>query len=137
MNQAARRIAALSAATGLLTAATLANTGTAMAEDDVPRLTVHDQVAAPGTAPRLSPQVESGTPDGKTVIAFSTKPLTGPAGDGAGVPKGFTTQANDCTEVAGLVAVYVCGPSGLRPGFAIPKDAPDTAVHWGFAYIPK
>ncbi|ROQ23615.1 VCBS repeat protein [Streptomyces sp. PanSC19] len=137
MNQAARRIAALSAATGLLTVATLANTGTAMAEDDVLRLSAHDQVAAPGTAPRLSPEVESGTPDGKTVIAFSTKPLTGPAGDGAGVPKGFTAQANDCTEVAGLVAVYVCGPSGLRPGFAIPKDTPDTAVHWGFAYVPQ
>ncbi|MEU6621998.1 VCBS repeat-containing protein [Streptomyces litmocidini] len=137
MNQAARRIAAFSAAAGLLTAATLANTGTAMAEDGVLRLSAHDQVAAPGTAPRLSPEVESGTPDGKTVIAFSTKPLTGPAGDGAGVPKGFTTQANDCTEVAGLVAVYVCGPSGLRPGFAIPKDTPDTAVHWGFAYVPQ
>ncbi|WP_225802717.1 VCBS repeat-containing protein [Streptomyces sp. NK15101] len=137
MNQAARRIAALSAAAGLLTLATLASPGTAMAEDDVLRLSVHDQVAAPGTAPRLSPRVESGTPDGKTVIAFSTKPLTGPAGDGAGVPTGFTTQANDCTELAGLVAVYVCGPSGLRPGFTVPTDAPDTAVHWGFAYVPK
>ncbi|MBB4985116.1 FG-GAP repeat domain-containing protein [Streptomyces nymphaeiformis] len=136
MNQAARRIAAFSAATGLLTVATLANSGTAIAEDNVLRLSAHDQVAAPGTAPRLSPQVESGTPGGKTVIAFSTKPLTGPAGDGAGVPKGFTTQANDCTEVAGLVAVYVCGPSGLRPGFVVPKDTPDTAVHWGFAYVP-
>ncbi|GGV07063.1 hypothetical protein GCM10010275_53970 [Streptomyces litmocidini] len=130
-------MAAFSAATGLLTAATLANSGTAMAEDDVLRLSVHDQVAAPGTAPRLSPEVESGIPDGRTVIAFSTKPLTGPAGDGAGVPQGFTTQANDCTEVAGLVAVYVCGPSGLRPGFVVPKDAPDTAVHWGFAYVPR
>ncbi|WP_406132515.1 FG-GAP repeat domain-containing protein [Streptomyces zaomyceticus] len=137
MNQAARRIAAFSAATGLLTMATLANSGTATAEDNVLRLSAHDQVAAPGTAPRLSPKVESGTPGGKTVIAFSTKPLTGPAGYGAGVPKGFTTQANDCTEVAGLVAVYVCGPSGLRPGFVVPKDAPDTAVHWGFAYVPK
>ncbi|MFI0928694.1 hypothetical protein ACH4TP_33050, partial [Streptomyces sp. NPDC021012] len=96
--------------------ATLTNSSTATADDIVLRLSVHDQVAAPGTAPRLSPKVESGTPDGKTVIAFSTKPLTGPAGDGAGVPQGFTAQANDCTEVAGLVAVYVCGPSGLRPG---------------------
>ncbi|MFI1658591.1 FG-GAP repeat domain-containing protein [Streptomyces sp. NPDC020472] len=117
--------------------ATLANSGTATAEDNVLRLSAHNQVAAPGTAPRLSPQVESGTPDGKTVIAFSTKPLTGPAGDGAGVPKGFTTQANDCTEVAGLVAVYVCGPSGLRPGFAVPVDSLDTTLHWGFAYVPK
>ncbi|MDX2564540.1 VCBS repeat-containing protein [Streptomyces sp. TX20-6-3] len=138
MNQAARRIGALSAATGLLTVATLANSGTAMAEDNLPRLSAHDQVAAPGSAPRLSPEVQAGAADGKTVIAFSTKPLTGPAGDGAGVPKGFTAQANDCTEAAGLVAVYVCGPSGLRPGFVVPADAPDMAtVHWGFAYVPK
>ncbi|MFE5974368.1 FG-GAP repeat domain-containing protein [Streptomyces sp. NPDC056460] len=131
-------MAAFSAATGLLTVAALANSGTATAEDTVLRLSAHDQVAAPGTAPRLSPQVESGTADGKTVIAFSTKPLTGPAGDGAGVPKGFTAQANDCTQVTGLVAVYVCGPAGLRPGFAVPTDAPDMAtVHWGFAYVPK
>ncbi|MFJ3765027.1 FG-GAP repeat domain-containing protein [Streptomyces sp. NPDC090082] len=137
MNQAARRVAAFSAAVGLLTVATLTNSGTATADDNVLKLSAHDQVAAPGTAPRLSPQVESGTPDGKTVIAFSTKPLTGPAGDGAGVPKGFTAQANDCTEVAGLVAVYVCGPSGLRPGFVVPANASDTAVHWGFAYVPR
>ncbi|MFF0423385.1 FG-GAP repeat domain-containing protein [Streptomyces sp. NPDC004520] len=138
MNHAARRIAALSAATGILTVAALANSGTATAEDSVLRLTAHDQIAAPGTSPRLEPDVESGIADGKTVIAFSTKPLTGPAGDGAGVPQGFTTQANDCTEVAGLVAVYVCGPSGLRPGFAVPAGTADmTTVHWGFAYVPR
>ncbi|MFD8209645.1 FG-GAP repeat domain-containing protein [Streptomyces sp. NPDC059695] len=137
MNRAARRIAAASATTGLLTVATVANSGTAAADANVLRLSAHDQIAAPGTAPRLAPQVESGTPDGKTVIAFSTKPLTGPAGDGAGVPKGFTAQANGCTEAAGLVAVYVCGPSGLRPGFVVPADASDTAVHWGFAYVPR
>ncbi|MFB7449230.1 FG-GAP repeat domain-containing protein [Streptomyces sp. NPDC056194] len=137
MSKHMRRAAAMTGVAGLLAAAGVAaGAGVAAAEDEV-RFSVHDQVAAPGTAPRLSPKVESGTPGGKTVIAFSTKPLTGPAGDGAGVPKGFTAYANDCTEVAGLVAVYVCGPSGLRPGFAVPKDASDTAVHWGFAYVPK
>ncbi|MFJ3817192.1 FG-GAP repeat domain-containing protein [Streptomyces sp. NPDC090056] len=140
MNQTARRAAALTAAAGLLTVAALANSGTATATagDTVLRLSAHDQVAAPGTAPRLDPVVESGTADGKTVIAFSTKALTGPAGEGAGVPEGFTAQANGCSEVSGLVAVYVCGPSGLRPGFTVPKDATDmTAVHWGFAHVPR
>ncbi|MFE2011324.1 FG-GAP-like repeat-containing protein [Streptomyces sp. NPDC059491] len=137
MNRAARRIAAFSAAAGLLTAATLAGSTVASAEDGVVRLSAHDQVASPRSAPRLSPEVVSGIPDGKTVIAFSTKPLTGPAGDGAGVPAGFSAQANDCTEVAGLVAVYVCGPGGVRPGFIVPANAPDTAVYWGFAYVPK
>ncbi|MFH8838630.1 FG-GAP repeat domain-containing protein [Streptomyces sp. NPDC017868] len=136
MSKRMRRAAAMTGVAGLLAVAGVtAGAGVAVAEDL--KLSAHDQVAAPGTAPRLSPKVESGTPDGKTVIAFSTKPLTGPAGDGAGVPQGFTAQANDCTEVAGLVAVYVCGPSGLRPGFVIPKDTPDTAVHWGFAYVPR
>ncbi|MFI0929788.1 hypothetical protein ACH4TP_38555, partial [Streptomyces sp. NPDC021012] len=115
MSKRMRRAAAMTGVAGLLAVAGMtAGAGVAAAEDL--KLSAHDQVAAPGTAPRLSPKVESGTPDGKTVIAFSTKPLTGPAGDGAGVPQGFTAQANDCTEVAGLVAVYVCGPSGLRPG---------------------
>ncbi|MFE5614147.1 FG-GAP repeat domain-containing protein [Streptomyces sp. NPDC056524] len=101
-------------------------------------LYAYDQVAAPGTAPRIAPNIKSGTRSGKTVIAFSTKPLTGEAGDGAGVPTGFTAAANDCTSVAGLVAVYVCGPSGLFPGFEVPENAPDmTTVHWGFAYVPK
>ncbi|WP_194497714.1 hypothetical protein, partial [Streptomyces lateritius] len=108
-----------------------------MAEETV-RLSTQDQAAAPGTAPRLGPKVESGTADGKTVIAFSTKPLTGPAGDGAGVPAGFIANRNDCTEVAGLVAVYVCGPADTRPQFLIPNDAADmTAVYWGFAYVPR
>ncbi|MFG2645909.1 FG-GAP repeat domain-containing protein [Streptomyces sp. NPDC048370] len=138
MRRAARSIAALSAATGLLTAATLTNSGPAAAEDTPVRLSAHDQSAAPGTAPRLAPEVESGTPDGKTVIAFSMKPLTGEAGDGAGVPAGFSAHANDCKEVAGLTAVYVCGPSGLFAGFVIPEDATNlTTVHWGFAYVPK
>ncbi|MFC8275692.1 FG-GAP repeat domain-containing protein [Streptomyces sp. NPDC057271] len=138
MRRAARHIAALSAATGLLTVATLANSGPAAAEDNVVRLSAHDQSAAPGTAPRLSPVVESGLADGKTVIAFSTKPLTGTSGDGAGVPKGFTASPSHCEEVAGLVAVYVCGPSGLRPEVRVPNDAADmTTVYWGFAYVPK
>ncbi|MEU7116657.1 VCBS repeat-containing protein [Streptomyces sp. NPDC046182] len=138
MRRAARNIAALSAATGLLTVATLANPGTAVAEDAVVRLSAHDQSAAPGTAPRLSPLIESGQADGKTVIAFSTKPLTGEPGDGAGVPTGFTASPSHCEEVAGLTAVYVCGPSGLRPEIRIPDNAADmTTVHWGYAYVPK
>lgn len=138
MRRAARQIATHSAATGLLTVATLVNSAPATAEDVPLQLYAYDQAAAPGTAPRLAPEVKSGTPDGKTVIAFSTKPLTGEAGDGAGVPAGFSARANDCTEVAGLVAVYVCGPSGLFPGFVVPKDAVNlTTVHWGFAYVPK
>ncbi|WP_435970195.1 FG-GAP repeat domain-containing protein [Streptomyces sp. Qhu_M48] len=138
MNQAARRIATLTAATGLLTVATLATCGPAGAEDNVVKLSAYDQTAAPDTAPRLEPKTVSGTPDGKTVIAFSTKPLNGPAGDGAGVPEGFVAQANGCEEVTGLPAVYVCGPSGLRPGFSVPRDAADmTTVHWGFAYVPR
>ncbi|MEU9699321.1 VCBS repeat-containing protein [Streptomyces sp. NPDC047981] len=138
MRRAARQIATLSAATGLFTAATLAGSAPAVAEDEPLRLHAYDQAAAPGTAPRLAPEVKSGTPDGKTVIAFSTKPLTGDPGDGAGVPAGFSAHANDCQAVAGLVAVYVCGPSGLFAGFVIPQDATNlTTVHWGFAYVPK
>ncbi|MEU7116655.1 VCBS repeat-containing protein [Streptomyces sp. NPDC046182] len=77
-------------------------------------------------------------PDGKIVIAVSTKPLTGPAGDGAGVPAGFIAQQHGCEEVAGLVAVYVCRYGQHYPRFLVPDDAADlTTVHWGFAFVPR
>ncbi|MBP2579541.1 hypothetical protein J3A78_000019 [Streptomyces sp. PvR006] len=49
------------------------------------------------------------------MIALSTKPLTAPAGDGAGFPTGFTVDPLHCTEAPGVTAVYLCGNGGLFP----------------------
>ncbi|WP_330295888.1 hypothetical protein [Streptomyces sp. NBC_00503] len=48
----------------------------------------------------VRPDTVSGTADGYLVYAFATKPLTGQAGDGAGLPAGmhfWAQQPGDCT----------------------------------------
>ncbi|MYS09917.1 hypothetical protein GTW71_26580, partial [Streptomyces sp. SID6041] len=130
-----RRAAAMTGAAGLLAVAGVA--GTAAAADEV-RFSTQDMVIPPGTNPRLAPRLESGTADGRIVIALSTKLLTGPAGDGAGVPTGFTVDRLHCTEAPGVTAVYLCGNGGLFPQVTAPLNAPNlTTVHWGFAYVPR
>ncbi|MFE1273098.1 hypothetical protein, partial [Streptomyces sp. NPDC058758] len=86
MRRLTRRTATLSAAAGLLTTATLLAPPTATAVDEL-RLSGYDVVAAPRSLPRFYPSVESGTTlPGKVVIAVGTKPMTDPAGAGAGLP---------------------------------------------------
>ncbi|MFI9744483.1 FG-GAP repeat domain-containing protein [Streptomyces sp. NPDC052494] len=138
MSKRMRRAAAMGGVAGLLAVAGVtAGAGVAVAEDEV-RFSARDMVVPPGTNPRLGPWLDSGVADGKVVIAFSTKPLTGPAGDGAGLPAGFTVDPLYCDTRAGVVAVYVCQDGSMFPEIRVPAKAADmTTVHWGFAYVPK
>ncbi|MFB7940776.1 FG-GAP repeat domain-containing protein [Streptomyces sp. NPDC056049] len=138
MSKRMRRAAAMTGVAGLLAAAGVtAGAGVAVAADEV-RFSTRDMVFPPGTNPRLGPWLESGTADGRVVIALSTKPLTGPAGDGAGVPKGFKVDPLNCTEAPGVTAVYLCRNGGMFPEVTSPLNAPNlTTVHWGFAYVPR
>ncbi|MFD4370098.1 FG-GAP repeat domain-containing protein [Streptomyces sp. NPDC058486] len=138
MSKRMRRAAAMSGVASLLAVAGVtAGAGAALAADEV-RFSTQDIVIPPGTNPRLGPWLESGTADGRVVIALSTKPLTGPAGDGAGVPKGFTVDPLYCTEAPGVAAVYLCQYGSMFPEVTAPLNAPNmTTVHWGFAYVPR
>ncbi|MCZ0980723.1 VCBS repeat-containing protein [Streptomyces diastatochromogenes] len=139
MSKRMRRAAAMTGVTGLLAVAGVtAGAGVAAAEDL--RLSGYDMVAAPGSVPRFYPKVESGTMyGGKVVVAVGTKPLTGPAGDGAGAPQGYRFQGYGCEQPAGLVGVYVCDqqPGPGFPDVVVPKDAKDATLYWGFAYVPR
>ncbi|MFJ6521055.1 FG-GAP repeat domain-containing protein [Streptomyces filamentosus] len=138
MGKRMRRAAATTGTAALLAVAGVtAGTGTAVAADEV-RFSAQDIVIPPGTNPRIGPSPDSGTADGRVVIALSTKPLTGPAGDGAGVPRGFKVDPLHCTEAPGVTAVYLCHYSGMFPEITAPADAADmTTVHWGYAYVPR
>ncbi|MFE7547321.1 FG-GAP repeat domain-containing protein [Streptomyces gardneri] len=138
MRRLVRYTATLSAAAGLLTTATLLAPPTASAADEL-RLTGHDVVASPGSVPRFYPNVESGTTTfGKVVIAVGTKPMTDPAGAGSGLPKGYAAHANDCAQPAGYTGVFVCeGSVSPVPDAAVPKDAADATLYWGFVYVPR
>ncbi|MFF9147461.1 FG-GAP repeat domain-containing protein [Streptomyces sp. NPDC014861] len=138
MSKRMRRATAMTGVAGLMAVAGVtAGAGPAVAMDEV-RFSTQDMVFPPGTNPRLGPWLESGTADGRVVIALSTKPLTGPAGDGAGVPKGFTVDPLNCTAVAAVTAVYLCRDGGMFPQVTSPLNAPNlTTVHWGFAYVPQ
>ncbi|MFF5638706.1 FG-GAP repeat domain-containing protein [Streptomyces sp. NPDC012825] len=126
----------LSAATGLLTAATLLTPRSATAADDV-RLSGYDVVAAPGSAPRFYPLVESGRVTGKVVVAIGTQPMTDSTGAGAGLPKGYALRANECAQLTGYIGVLVCdGPTYQQPDTVVPKDAGDATLYWGFAALP-
>ncbi|MFJ2937618.1 FG-GAP repeat domain-containing protein [Streptomyces sp. NPDC087219] len=139
MSKRMRRGAAMTGVAGLLAmAGVTAGAGVAAAEDL--KMSGYDAVAAPGSVPRFHPVVESGTTFwGKVVIAVGRKPLTGPAGDGAGVPQGYRIQNYGCDQPTGLVGVYVCDPqiSHNYPDVVVPKDAKDTTLYWGFTYLPR
>ncbi|MFC9734328.1 FG-GAP repeat domain-containing protein [Streptomyces roseolus] len=137
MRRLTRRAATLSAAAGILTTATLLAPPTASAADEL-RLTGYDVVAAPGSAPRFYPAVESGTTiAGKVVIAVGTKPMTDPTGAGAGLPQGYASQASSCTQPTGYTGVFLCeGTAYQQPGTIVPTGAVDTTLYWGFAYLP-
>ncbi|MFD4373789.1 FG-GAP repeat domain-containing protein [Streptomyces sp. NPDC058486] len=137
MRRLIRRTATLSAAAGLLTAGTLLAPPTASAADEL-KLSGYDVVAGPGSFPRFFPIVESGTTFwGKVVVTVGTKPMTDPAGAGAGLPKGYIAHANDCTQAVGYTGVFVCdGEMVAAPDATVPADATDTTLYWGFAYMP-
>ncbi|MEU8883743.1 FG-GAP repeat domain-containing protein [Streptomyces hydrogenans] len=133
-----RRAAAMSGVAGLLAVAGVtAGAGVAVAADE-PRFSMYDMSVPPGTTPVIGPMLESGTRYGWAVMALSTKQLTGPAGDGAGVPAGLKVNAPGCVEVPEATAVYACPSSSRFPEVVVPADAADMAtVHWGFAYVPQ
>ncbi|MEV4427129.1 FG-GAP repeat domain-containing protein [Streptomyces sp. R-07] len=136
MRDIIRRAATFSAAAGLLTAATFLTPHSATAADEL-RLTGYDAVAAPGSAPRFYPIVESGAVYGKVVIAVGTQPMTDPAGAGAGFPESYVPRANECAQPTGYTGVFVCdGPTYQKPDVLIPAGATDTTLYWGFAPLP-
>ncbi|MFF8805240.1 FG-GAP repeat domain-containing protein [Streptomyces omiyaensis] len=137
MRRLTRRTATLTAAAGLLTTATLLAPPTASAADEL-KLSGYDVVAAPGSAPRFYPTVESGTTFwGKVVITVGTKPMTDPAGAGAGLPAGYDSRNNSCTPAAGYTGVLVCdGVPYQQPATIVPSGAADATLYWGFTYIP-
>ncbi|MFF7816413.1 FG-GAP repeat domain-containing protein [Streptomyces sp. NPDC007945] len=136
MRRVTRQAATLSAAAGLLTTATLLAPPTATAADEL-RLSGHDVVAAPRSVPRFFPIVESGTTFwGKVVVTVGTKPMTDPTGAGAGLPAGYRLNPNHCAVAAGYTGVLVCeGTPYTVPDAAVPADAADTTLYWGFAYM--
>ncbi|WP_055599664.1 FG-GAP repeat domain-containing protein [Streptomyces aureus] len=135
MRDITRHAAALSAAAGLLTAATLLAPYSATAAAEL-RLAGYDVVAAPGSAPRFFPVVQSGPVSGKVVIAVGTKPMTDPAGDGAGFPQGYRARGNECEQPAGYIGVFVCdGAPYQQPDALVPADASDATLYWGFAHL--
>ncbi|MFD8071873.1 FG-GAP repeat domain-containing protein [Streptomyces sp. NPDC059718] len=76
---------------------------------------------------------------GDVVFAFATKPLTGQAGDGAGLPAGFTPIYDGCKPVPGYTAVLTCPVDGRAtgPAFTTAGTTADmTAAYFGYAYVP-
>ncbi|MEV6201509.1 VCBS repeat-containing protein [Streptomyces sp. NPDC051771] len=136
MRRLIHRTATLSAAAGILTTATLLAPPTASAADEL-RLAGYDVVAAPRSLPRFYPVVESGTTvPGKVVIAVGTKPMTDPAGAGAGLPAGYRLNPNQCDLATGYTGVLVCQEAPyIKPDTTVPADAADTTLYWGFAYM--
>ncbi|WP_282697160.1 VCBS repeat-containing protein [Streptomyces sp. CC208A] len=136
MRRLTRRAATLFAAGGILSTAALLSPPTAVAADEL-KLSGYDVVAGPGSVPRFYPIVESGTTFwGKVVVTVGTKPMTDPAGAGAGLPKGYVSHANHCTQAAGYTGVFVCeGSTYQQPEAVVPADAADTTLYWGFAYM--
>uniref|UniRef100_UPI0018FE91EC FG-GAP-like repeat-containing protein n=1 Tax=Streptomyces sp. NRRL F-5193 TaxID=1463860 RepID=UPI0018FE91EC len=136
MKRLTRHAATLTAAAGLLTTATLLAPPAATAADEL-KLSGYDVVAAPRSLPRFYPVVESGTTfSGKVVIAVGTKPMTDPAGAGAGLPAGYRLNPNHCDLAPGYTGVLVCeGSIYTVPDAVVPADAADTTLYWGFAYM--
>ncbi|MEV7536790.1 FG-GAP repeat domain-containing protein [Streptomyces hydrogenans] len=136
MKRLTRHAATLTAATGLLTTATLLAPPAATAADEL-KLSGYDVVAAPRSLPRFYPVVESGTTfSGKVVIAVGTKPMTDPAGAGAGLPAGYRLNPNHCDLATGYTGVFVCeGSIYTVPDAVVPADAADTTLYWGFTYM--
>ncbi|MFI1170139.1 FG-GAP repeat domain-containing protein [Streptomyces melanogenes] len=99
------------------------------------------EVLPPGALWAADVVTTAGRPRGQMVMAFATKPLVGPAGDGEGLPTGVSlTSPNWCTVVAGHTTVYACPVvDGGRtvPGFRIAADAPNSTTYLGFAYVPE
>ncbi|QPK47219.1 VCBS repeat-containing protein [Streptomyces gardneri] len=138
MSKRMRRAAAMSGVAGLLAVAGVtAGAGVAAAEDL--KLSGYDAVAGPGSMPRFYPLVESGSGlGGKMVITVGTKPMTDPAGAGAGFPKGYVTFPNSCPRLAGYTGVFVCDwPLVAVPDARVPMNATDTTLYWGFAYTSR
>ncbi|MFB7429698.1 hypothetical protein ACFC0K_41350, partial [Streptomyces hydrogenans] len=136
MRRLIRHAATLTAAAGLLTTATLLAPPAATAADEL-KLSGYDVVAAPRSLPRFYPVVESGTTfSGKVVIAVDTKPMTDPAGAGAGFPAGYRLNPNHCDLAPGYTGILVCQEAPyIKPDTTVPADAADTTLYWGFAYM--
>ncbi|MEU2657255.1 VCBS repeat-containing protein [Streptomyces sp. NPDC007325] len=137
MTRHIRRTAALFAAAGFLTAGTLLAPTTASAADEL-KLSGYDVVAAPGTIAYFFPNRESGTTSWrKIVVAVGTKPMTDPAGAGAGLPAGYVSDPGSCTKAVGYTGVFVCDAATHPvPATVVPANATDTALYWGFAHMP-
>ncbi|MET7718112.1 hypothetical protein ABZS89_38000, partial [Streptomyces sp. NPDC005407] len=80
--------------------------------------------------------------DGTMIYAFATKPLIGPAGDGAGLPAGITIGPQEvCKPAPQATAVYLCRVGGTGdhagPLVTVSPDTPhNTMGHYGAVYAP-
>ncbi|MFF3247374.1 FG-GAP repeat domain-containing protein [Streptomyces sp. NPDC002870] len=80
--------------------------------------------------------------DGTMVYAFATKPLIGPAGDGAGLPAGVTFGTQEvCKPTPQATAVYLCRVGGTGghagPLVKVSPDTPhNTMGYYGAVYAP-
>ncbi|MFC4606865.1 FG-GAP repeat domain-containing protein [Streptomyces maoxianensis] len=127
----------MSAATGLLTAAALINSGPAMAGDGL-QVTAQDDVQPPNSQWFTGVGIDGATTGkGQLVLAFATKPLDG-TGDGAGWQSSFAMNFSECQEIAGYKAVFTCKDGQRPPEFTVSKDAADmTTLYRGYAYVPS
>ncbi|WP_328887914.1 FG-GAP repeat domain-containing protein [Streptomyces sp. NBC_00316] len=114
-----------------------------VAAEDSYSFTLEDYTLAPGD-PIIPHPTATGAADGYLVYAFGTGPLTGPAGQGAGLPAGVTyaeEQFFHCKPITGYTAVYKCPVSSASnasaPRLLVSDDAADmTTAHYGVAYAP-
>ncbi|MGW2450115.1 hypothetical protein ACWCTA_02415, partial [Streptomyces sp. NPDC001704] len=139
------RIAVTGSWVAALLATALGTAAPAAAQDDFSFTLPGEMTFYPGdTAVSTPPAAVSGNADGNLVFAFSSQPLTGPAGQQAGLPTGVSfnpEQVNYCHPVPGFTAVYKCNIVGqnFRPGpsLLIAPDAPDSTTYYGAVYLPR
>ncbi|MFD7447192.1 hypothetical protein [Streptomyces sp. NPDC059909] len=103
---------------------------------------MNDVVLRPGSTCSAQAAIPGPSLNGTMVYAFATKPLTGPAGDGAGLPAGLTFGPQEiCKPAPQATAVYLCmfadTSSHYAPVVTIPADTPhDTMGYYGAVYAP-
>ncbi|MGW1881298.1 FG-GAP repeat domain-containing protein, partial [Streptomyces sp. NPDC001970] len=136
-----RRIAAVGGSLGALVVAATGTAGPATAQDlDI--VHVNDVVLRPGSTWGANAAMPGPFLNGTMVYAFATKPLTGPAGDGAGLPAGLTFGPQEiCKPAPQATAVYLCKVGGTSDHYApvvtIPADTlHDTMGYYGAVYAP-
>ncbi|MFE9782199.1 FG-GAP repeat domain-containing protein [Streptomyces sp. NPDC005775] len=136
------RVAAVGGSISAIVAAATGITPGPAAAQELPIVHVNNVVLRPNGTWGAGAAMPGPVLDGTMVYAFATKPLTGPAGDGAGLPAGLTFGTQEiCKPAPQVTAVYLCRVGGDRdhsaPVVTIPADTPhDTTGYYGAVYAP-